>query len=98
MIVPLIDLKVQYQTIREEIKQAVDRVLESQKFILDREVKEFEKQVADFCNSRFAIACANGTDALLLSLLALEVGTDDEVITTAYSFFSTAGMIAWIKA
>jgi dTDP-4-amino-4,6-dideoxygalactose transaminase len=98
MNVPLIDLKAQYQSIRSEIRQSIDHVLDSQKFILDSEVASLEKETAEFCNSRFAIACASGTDALLLSLLALDVKEGDEVITTSYSFFSTAGMISWIKA
>lgn len=98
MNVPLIDLKAQYQTIRGEIRQAIDRVLENQKFILDQEVAGLEKETAEFCSTRFAVGCASGTDALLLSMLALNIREGDEVITTSYSFFSTAGMISWLKA
>ncbi len=76
----------------------MDTVLTRQKFILDTEVASFEREIAELCGTRFAIGCASGTDALLLSLLALQIGEGDEVITTAYSFFSTAGMISWIGA
>ncbi len=73
-------------------------MLAGQKFILDTQVASFEEEIAQLCGTRFAIGCASGTDALLLSLLALQIGEGDEVITTAYSFFSTAGMISWIGA
>lgn len=98
MQVPLIDLKAQYRTIRSEIREAVDAVLESQKFILADRVKDLENEMLRFCETNDAIGCASGTDAILLSLLAAGVKEGDEVITTAYSFFATAGMIAWIKA
>ena len=98
MQVPLIDLQTQYSSIREEIRVALDAVLAGQKFILDTQVASFEEEIAQLCGTRFAIGCASGTDALLLSLLALQIGEGDEVITTAYSFFSTAGMISWIGA
>lgn len=98
MNVPLIDLKAQYESIRGEIRQAIDRVLDTQKFILSSEVAGLEKETAEFCKTRFAVGCASGTDALLLSLIALGIEEGDEVLTTAYSFFSTAGMITWLKA
>lgn len=98
MQVPLVDLQTQYNTIRAEIRAAVDTVLARQKFILDTEVASFEGEITELCGTHFAIGCASGTDALLLSLLALQIGEGDEVITTAYSFFSTAGMISWIGA
>ena len=98
MQVPLIDLKAQYRTIRAEVREAVDAVMENQKFILADRVKELEDEMARFCETVHAIGCASGTDAVLLSLLAAGVRENDEVITTAYSFFATAGMIAWIKA
>ena len=72
--------------------------LENQQFILAGEVKSLEKEIADFCETSHAVGCASGTDALLLSLIAAGVGPDDEVITTSYSFFATAGMIAWLRA
>ncbi len=98
MLVPLIALQTQYRTIREEIRTAIDAVLERQKFILDTEVASLEREIAELCGARFAVGCASGTDALLLSLLALNAGEGDEVITASYSFFSTAGMISWIGA
>jgi dTDP-4-amino-4,6-dideoxygalactose transaminase len=97
MKVPLIDLKAQYKGIQEEIQDAIQSVLETQKFILDSQVHALEEDLARFCNTKFTIACASGTDAILLSLIALGIEPGDEVITTAYSFFSTAGMIAWIR-
>ena len=91
--VPALDLKAQYQSIRDEIDAAVRRVVESQYFILGPEVSEFEADAAAYCGSRHAVGCASGSDALLLPLLALGVGPGDEVITSPYSFFATAGSI-----
>ena len=96
--VPLIDLSSQFEQISDEIREAVDRVLSSQGFVLGEEVHELERQVADLGDSRFAIACASGTDALILSLLSLGIGTGDEVITTPFSFFATAGAIYRVGA
>jgi dTDP-4-amino-4,6-dideoxygalactose transaminase len=98
MKVPFINLKAQYGSIRDEIAQSLDRVLESQQFILGSQVAEFEAEVCRYSGAKHAIACASGTDALLLSLLALNVQPDDEIITTPFSFFATAGMIAWLRA
>lgn len=91
--VPFIDLKAQFQTIREEILEAVQRVFDSQSFILGDEVAEFEYDLAQYCDSREAIGCSSGSDAVLLGLLGLEVGPGDEVITTPFTFFATAGSI-----
>jgi dTDP-4-amino-4,6-dideoxygalactose transaminase len=98
MKVPLIDLKAQYSLIQHEIRDALEEVLSRQKFILDREVVSLENEICALTGSRFAVACASGTDALLLSLLAVGIQPGDEIITTSYSFFATAGMISWIKA
>ncbi len=91
--VPLIDLVAQYETIRDEVQEAVQRVFENQAFVLGDEVSNFENQVAEYCDSTHAIGCASGSDALLLALMALEIGPGDEVITTPYSFFATASAI-----
>ncbi|MEQ9409436.1 MAG: DegT/DnrJ/EryC1/StrS family aminotransferase [Fuerstiella sp.] len=96
--VPFIDLVAQYQTIRDEIRQTVDQVFENQRFILGDEVEQLEAEIAGYCDARFAIGCASGTDALILSLLGLGVGPGDEVITSPFTFFATAGAIHRVGA
>ncbi|MBC8289816.1 MAG: DegT/DnrJ/EryC1/StrS family aminotransferase [Planctomycetes bacterium] len=91
--IPFIDLKAQFQTIREEVLESVERVFENQAFILGDEVSEFEYDLAQYCDSREAIGCSSGSDALLLALLGLEIGPGDEVITSPFTFFATAGSI-----
>ena len=94
MNVPLLDLKAQYATIKDEIKFVVDEVIESQRFILGPEVETLEREIAEFSGTRFGIGVSSGTDALLLSLMAAQIGSGDEVITTPYTFFVTAVSIA----
>lgn len=98
MKIPILDLSVQHQQIALEIEAAVARVLASQKFILGPEVSEFEQELAPFCQSAKAVACASGSDALLLALMACDVGPGDEVVTTPFSFFATVGSIVRLGA
>jgi dTDP-4-amino-4,6-dideoxygalactose transaminase len=98
MNVPLLDLKRQYQTIREEINGAIAEVVESQMFRLGPKVSAFEDEIAEYCGTKRAVGVASGTDAILLALMAAGVGRDDEVITTPYTFFATAGAVTRVGA
>ena len=95
---PFLDLKAEYATMKEQTLAAVHSVLESQQFIMGPEVEKLEAEVAGFIGCTFAIACASGSDALLLSLMSVGVGSGDEVITTPFTFVATAGSIARLKA
>lgn len=92
--IPLVDLKAQYETIKIEIQEAVYSVLESQRFIMGDKVEELESKIAQFCNVRHGIGVASGSDALLLSLMSIGISAGDEVITTPYTFFATAGAVS----
>jgi dTDP-4-amino-4,6-dideoxygalactose transaminase len=94
MKVPLLDLKEQYKTIREEILKTAEDVFESQYFILGPKVKALEEEIAKYCSSTHAVGVSSGTDALLISLMAADIGYQDTVITTPYTFFATAGSIS----
>ena len=91
--VPLVDLKRQYRSIKEEVDSAIQDVLETQAFILGPQVKEFESLFASYCNTKHAIGVSSGTDALLLALKSLGIGDGDEVITSPFTFFATVGSI-----
>jgi dTDP-4-amino-4,6-dideoxygalactose transaminase len=92
--VPLLDLKAQYAQIRAEVLPVIEGVCESQHFILGEHVRAFESDVAQYCGASAGIGVSSGTDALLLALMAFGIGAGDEVITTPFTFFATAGTIA----
>ena len=96
--IPAVNLKLQYETIREEVEAAVRRVFERQDFILGAEVAELEREMARRHDCSHAIGCASGSDALLLSLMALGIGPGDAVLVPAFTFFSTAGSVALLGA
>jgi dTDP-4-amino-4,6-dideoxygalactose transaminase len=98
MKVPLLDIKEQNESLRPEIEAALKRVLDTNGFILGAEVTALEKELAEYCGVKYAVGCASGTDALLLALMAFDVGADDEVITTPYSFFATVSSITRLGA
>ena len=93
MQVPILDLKAQYATIKDEILAAVSGVLESQRCIGGPKVTELEEKVAAISDCKFAVGASSGTDAILNSLMSLDIGNDDEVITTPFTFFATVGCI-----
>src|SRR3984885_10640828 len=92
--VPLLDLKAQYAQIRADVMPIIEEVCASQRFILGEHVLALEAEVAAYCASSAGIGVSSGTDALLLALMALNIGAGDEVITSPFTFFATAGTIA----
>ena len=97
-VLPLHDLRAQYDSIRTEVALALADVLERQEFVLGREVRQLEEEMARLCGTRHAVACANGSDALLLALLALDVRAGDEVAVPSFTFVATAGAVARLGA
>src|ERR1041385_7694067 len=93
MPVPLLDLRAQHATIRDEVMPALEALIDSQLFILGAPVERLEQEVAALSHTKYAVGCASGTDALLLALKALDAGPGSEIITTPFTFFATAGTI-----
>jgi len=98
MNLPLVDLKTQYNSIKEEIKKEIDDVLENTEFILGRKVRSFEEKFADYCNKKYAVCLNSGTSALHLALIASGIKEGDEVITVPYTFVATVEAILYIAA
>ena len=98
MQIPLLDLKAQYRTYKDEVMRAIADVCESQAFALGPPVRAFEEHIAAYCDCKCAIGVSSGTDGLLIGLMAMEIGPGDEVITTPFTFFATAGSIARVGA
>ena len=96
--IPIVDLRAQYSRIRDEVRRAIDEVNDSQQFILGPAVQKFEQQMAAYLGSEHAVGVASGSDALLLALLALDIGPGDAVITTPFTFFSTVSSITRLGA
>jgi len=96
--VPLLDLKGQYMSIKDEIDAAISRVVESQRFIMGPEVEALEEEIAEYCGARYAVGVSSGTDALIVSLMALGISSGDEVITSPFTFFATVGSVLRLGA
>ncbi len=98
MNVPFLDLKAQYKTLKQEIDKKILGVVESQKFILGSEVTELENKIASYTGTKYAIGVSSGSDALIVSLMALGIGKDDAIVTTPFTFFATVGAIIRVGA
>src|SRR5438309_9528336 len=98
MKVPMLDLRGQYLEMRQEIRRAIDEVCDAQSFTLGPVVERFEKNLAAYCQTKFALGVSSGTDALLCALMALDVGPGDEVICPSFTFFATAGVVSRLGA
>lgn len=98
MHIPLLDLKSQYESIRDEVNQAIQKVLDTSQFIMGEDVRKLEEEIAAYCGTKFAIGVASGTDALLLSLIACGIKEGDGIITTPFTFIATTEAISKIRA
>ena len=98
MRIPILDLKAQLASYREDALSAIRRVVDSQYFIMGPDVAEFESALAEYCDVKHCIGVSSGTDALLAALMTLGIGPGDEVVTTPFSFFATAGVVARLGA
>ena len=98
MSVPFIDLKKQYQRIQDDINSGIQGVLEHGSYVMGPEIAEFETKLSEFCGAKHALSCSSGTDAILLGLMAYDIGPGDAVFTTPFTFFATAEMIALLGA
>jgi len=96
--IPFVDLKTQYQSIKDDVQKEVNKVFEQTNFILGKQVADFEQRFAEFCDSKYCVGVASGTDALHLSLKALDIGHGDEVITAANTFIATVLGISYVGA
>jgi dTDP-4-amino-4,6-dideoxygalactose transaminase len=96
--IPLLNLKKQYESLQKELEESVLKVMRSSQYILSSNVSRFEKKIAKYTGSKYAVSCANGTDALVLSLKALGISSGDEVITTSFTFFATSEAISSVGA
>ena len=97
MAVPFLDLRKQYETLKDEIDAAVGEVLRSARYIGGPQVAGFEREFAAFCEVQHAVACASGTDGLYLSLRALGIGPEHEVVTPAYTFVASVGSVRFLS-
>lgn len=98
MNVPLLDLKAQYNSLKNELNEALIRTAESQIFILGPEVEAMEKEMSEYIGSKYSFGVSSGTDALLIALMAINIEPGDEVIIPTYSFFATAGVVSRLNA
>lgn len=98
MSIPFVNLKAQYKAYQTEIEEAVSGVLQEANFIHGKPINELEQALSDFCGAPYSVACGNGTDALMLALMAIDLQPGDEVITTPFSFFATAEVICFLGA
>ena len=98
MNIPFIDLNAQYQRIEDDVNQSIRKVLDHGSYIMGPEVRELESQLSQFCGSKHTISCSNGTDAIVMALMALEIGPGDSVFTPSFTFFATAEAISTVGA